>query len=101
MADDLVVALTGASGAPYGVRLVEVLLRAGRRVHFTMSPAAAVVLAQELGRSVSLDQFDSAAFFGETDVGGPLDEGGDALVIPFVRIHKEGDLDLTSRESAA
>jgi len=43
----------------------------------------------------------SAAFFGETDVGGPLDEGGDALVIPFVRIHKEGDLDLTSRESAA
>lgn len=54
-ADDLVVAMTGASGAPYGVRLVEVLLRAGRRVHFTMSPAAAEVLAQELGRTVQLE----------------------------------------------
>src|SRR6266853_512189 len=32
---DLVLAMTGASGAPYGVRLLEVLLRAGRTVHLT------------------------------------------------------------------
>src|SRR6266404_2973280 len=40
-AENLVVAMTGASGAPYGLRLLEVLLRAGRTVHLVMSPAAA------------------------------------------------------------
>ena len=66
---DLVVAMTGASGAAYGVRLVEVLLRAGRRVHFTMSPSATVVLAQELERTVSLAQFEPAALFGDAVAG--------------------------------
>jgi 4-hydroxy-3-polyprenylbenzoate decarboxylase len=54
-ASDPVVALTGASGATYGIRLVEVLLRAGRQVHLTISPAAVEVIAQELGRSILLD----------------------------------------------
>ena len=40
---DLVVAVTGASGSPYAVRLVEVLLRASRTVHLTISPAAVEV----------------------------------------------------------
>jgi len=62
--DNLVVAMTGASGAAYGVRLVEVLLRAGRRVDFTMSPAAAEVLAQELDRTVSLDAFEASDLLG-------------------------------------
>jgi 4-hydroxy-3-polyprenylbenzoate decarboxylase len=60
---DLVVAMTGASGAVYGVRLVEVLLRAGRRVHFTLSPAAAEVIEQELRRKVRLDVFDATHLF--------------------------------------
>jgi 4-hydroxy-3-polyprenylbenzoate decarboxylase len=70
-ADDLVVAMTGASGAAYGVRLVEVLLRAGRRVHFTMSPAAVEVVARELERSVSLDSFLPVDLLGPTS--GDLD----------------------------
>ena len=45
-ASDLVLAMTGASGAPYGVRLLEVLLAAGRTVHLTMSPAGVQVLEQ-------------------------------------------------------
>ncbi len=49
--------MTGASGAPYGVRLLEVLLRAGRTVHLTLSPAATQVIEQELDRQVKLDQF--------------------------------------------
>ena len=53
----IVVALTGASGAVYGVRLLEVLLRAGRRIHLTLSPAAVEVLQQELQRQVRLDAF--------------------------------------------
>ncbi len=54
---DLVLAMTGASGAPYGVRLLEVLLRAGRTVHLTISPAAVEVMERELERTVRLDQF--------------------------------------------
>ncbi len=65
-ANDLVVAVTGASGAAYGTRLVEVLLRAGRTVHLTISPAGAEVVATELGRAVALaaDTFDPLALLG-------------------------------------
>jgi flavin prenyltransferase len=54
---DLVLAFTGASGAAYGVRLLEVLLRAGRTVHLTISPAAVQVIEHELDRRVRLDRF--------------------------------------------
>jgi 4-hydroxy-3-polyprenylbenzoate decarboxylase len=64
-ASDLVLAFTGASGAPYGIRLLEVLLRAGRTVHLTMSPAAAEVLQYELDRRVQLDQFALTDLLGE------------------------------------
>jgi 4-hydroxy-3-polyprenylbenzoate decarboxylase len=57
---DLVVAFTGASGMPYGVRLLEVLLQSGRTVHFTFSPAAAVVLQQEMDRRIDPGSFDPA-----------------------------------------
>src|SRR5947209_13267688 len=65
-AGDLVVALTGASGAPYGLRLLEVLLRAGRTVHLTLSPAAVQVLELESGRRVRLDAFALGDLLGET-----------------------------------
>jgi 4-hydroxy-3-polyprenylbenzoate decarboxylase len=54
---DIVLAMTGASGAVYGVRLLEVLLAAGRSVQFTLSPAAADVLRVELNRQVDLRDF--------------------------------------------
>ena len=63
-AGDLVLALTGASGMPYGVRLLDVLLQAGRTVHLTLSPAAAEVLEQETDRRVRLDRFDPADLLG-------------------------------------
>ncbi len=65
-ASDLVVAFTGASGSPYGLRLVEVLLRAGRDVHLTISPAAVEVLEAEAGRTVRLaaHEFDPNELFG-------------------------------------
>src|SRR5438477_1788776 len=64
-ASDLVVALTGASGAAYGVRLLEVLLRAGRTVHLTLSPAGVEVLAHEMDRHVRLDHFVLADLLGD------------------------------------
>jgi flavin prenyltransferase len=64
-ATDLVVALTGASGSAYGVRLLEVLLRAGRTVHLTISPAAVEVLEAELGRRVLLARFEPRDLLGD------------------------------------
>ncbi|MEY4788393.1 MAG: hypothetical protein RLZ61_611, partial [Planctomycetota bacterium] len=43
--EDIVIAMTGASGAPYGIRLLEVLLQAGKHIHFTLSPSAVEVVA--------------------------------------------------------
>jgi 4-hydroxy-3-polyprenylbenzoate decarboxylase len=67
---DLVLALTGASGAPYAVGLLRALCRAGRTVHLTISPSGVQVLREELGIAVALApaDFDPAVF-------GPL-EGG-------------------------
>lgn len=64
-ANDLVLAFTGASGAPYGVRLLEVLLHAGRTVHLVISPAAVEVIERELDRRVRLDRFAIADLLGE------------------------------------
>jgi len=55
---DIVLAMTGASGAVYTVRLLQVLLAARRTVHLTLSPAAAQVLHAELGLNVNLDDFE-------------------------------------------
>lgn len=62
----LVVGITGASGAAYGARLVEILLTAGCEVHLTISPSGRIVVAEELGRLVDLDRFDLAALLGRT-----------------------------------
>jgi flavin prenyltransferase len=66
MADSppLVVAITGASGAPYGVRLLEVLLAAGREVHLAVSPSGQAVIQEELSRRVDLERFDLADLIG-------------------------------------
>lgn len=50
---DLAVALTGASGAPYGLALVRALAAAGRRVHVVVSAGGARVLREECGISVN------------------------------------------------
>lgn len=57
MPGDLVLAVTGASGAVYARRLLEVLLRSGRTVHLTISDSGATVLRHELGLQVDLDVF--------------------------------------------
>ena len=41
-------AITGASGAPYAVRLLECLLAQNQQVHLLMSSAARVVFATEI-----------------------------------------------------
>ncbi|MGV3486514.1 MAG: UbiX family flavin prenyltransferase [Planctomycetaceae bacterium] len=57
----MVLAITGASGAIYAVRLLAALLKSDCEVHLTISPSGAAVIKQELGLTVSLTQFDAAA----------------------------------------
>ena len=45
----VVFALTGASGAAYGVRVLQQLALAGRSIHLLSSPSAGAVITQELG----------------------------------------------------
>ena len=59
--DPIILAITGASGAIYAVRLLEVLLQAGRTVHLSISPSGQAVIEQELGREVDLQSFQVGA----------------------------------------
>jgi len=63
----VVVVLTGASGAAYGVRLLEVLLASGFEVHLSISPSAVLVLKQELDLNVDLARFDPAGLLPKAD----------------------------------
>jgi len=54
----IVVGVTGASGAWYAARLVDVLLASGRDVYLSVSEAAREVIGHEMGVPVDLDRFD-------------------------------------------
>ena len=54
---DLVLAITGASGSAYAVRLLEVLTAAGRTVHLIVSPAGQQVIGHELGLTIDAANF--------------------------------------------
>ena len=62
----LVLAITGASGAIYSVRLLQMLLAAGREVHLTISPSGAAVVKQELDIDLQMEgkSCDLAALLG-------------------------------------
>jgi len=49
----ITLALTGASGMPYGLRLLQCLLESGARVYLLYSQAAQIVAKQELGVALS------------------------------------------------
>ena len=51
------VGITGASGAIYAVRLLEVLSACGRDVYLSISPSGRDVIRQELDLKIDLDQF--------------------------------------------
>ncbi len=94
----ITLAFTGASGMPYGMRLLECLLQSGQRVHLVYSQAAQIVARQEMdivlpGRPqdaerdlcARLGQFSGELHvFGRDDWYAPMASGsnpGDAMVI--------------------
>jgi len=54
----VVVAITGASGAVYARRLLNVLHHSGYDVQLSISPSGKVVLQHEMGIQLELDNFD-------------------------------------------
>ncbi len=71
-ADTVSLAMTGASGAPYGLRLLESLLKAGKQVYLMVSAPAQVVLATETelqvpGRPEAMQTFFSEHFGAEPE----------------------------------
>jgi len=61
----ITLAITGASGAQYGLRLLEVLLAAKVEVHFLISDAARQVMALEMGVNLPSDDADLVEYFTE------------------------------------
>lgn len=58
-------ALTGASGMPYGLRLLECLLQAEVQVYLLASSAAHIVAKQELGLTLPARTAELEAFLGQ------------------------------------
>ena len=57
MHKNFVLGITGASGAIYSIRLLEVLIAAGHDVHLSISPSGRDVIEHELELKVDLDDF--------------------------------------------
>ena len=57
----IVVGITGASGAVYATRLLEVLVELGHHVHLTISRSGQTLLKQELSLDVNLERFDATS----------------------------------------
>ena len=94
----ITLALTGASGMPYGMRLLECLLQSGQRVHLVYSQAAQIVAHQEMDMALPNRPQDAERMlaermgkysgelrvFGRDDWYAPMASGsnpGDAMVI--------------------
>jgi flavin prenyltransferase len=97
----IVLAVTGASGARYGLRLGEELLRAGVRLSLLVSPAGRLILKEECGLAWQGDAAEVAgqaaayfggdkgasrlpAYYGDNDFNAPIASGSrapDAMVI--------------------
>jgi flavin prenyltransferase len=74
----ITLAFTGASGLPYGMRLLELLLQSGQRVHLVYTQAAQIVARQEMDlelpdQVLDAEQMLSARFGGELKVYGIKD----------------------------
>ncbi len=63
MSEAIALAFTGASGAAYGLRLLDCLITAGKPVQLMLSPAAQVVLATETDLKVPGTPAEQEKFF--------------------------------------
>ncbi|MDA1229419.1 MAG: UbiX family flavin prenyltransferase [Planctomycetota bacterium] len=73
-ANDIVLAITGASGSAYAIRLAQVLLAAGKQLHLVVSGAARQVLARELDAEFPVNDASSVEWSAmiEETLAGPI-----------------------------
>jgi 4-hydroxy-3-polyprenylbenzoate decarboxylase len=75
MTDRIIVAITGASGAIYGLRTLELLRQAGIETHLILSPSSRLTIAQETGRSVNEVAALAYVHYSPGDIAAPLASG--------------------------
>ena len=71
----VVVAISGASGAVYGIRALEMLAEAGVESHLIVTRAARATLSEETGRSLAEVRALAAVVHADHDLGAPLASG--------------------------
>ena len=71
----LIVAITGASGHVYGIRLLELLRDLGYETHLVMSKSAMVALAHETDLKVADVQALAAVVHSNDDIGAAISSG--------------------------
>jgi len=72
---NIIVAITGASGAIYGVRLLDVLREKEVTVHLVVSPAAETTLRVETGHTIKKLAKLAAKWYDVNDVAAPIASG--------------------------
>ena len=86
MTERIVVAITGASGAVYGVRALQMLKDLGLETHLIVSPAARVTISQETEWKVSDVLALASVHYERSDIAAPVASGSFAtrgmIVIP-------------------
>jgi len=75
VANRLVVGISGASGAAYGVRMLEALQTLGVESHLVISKAAAMTLGQETGLSVAEVNAKASVVHKVGDIGAAIASG--------------------------
>ena len=92
MIDRIVVGITGASGAIYARRVIQLLAEAGVEIHLTVSPAGRRLLFEELGlKTIDADALsggraDLVTVYNDGDVGAVIASGsflhGGMVIVP-------------------
>ncbi|MGO1972046.1 MAG: UbiX family flavin prenyltransferase [Propionibacteriaceae bacterium] len=84
MATRIVVAITGASGSTYGIRLLEVLQELGIETHLVASPAGMVTLRHETSLGVADLESRCDVLYRAADIGAAIASGSfrtDGMVV--------------------
>ena len=71
----IIVAITGASGAIYGIRALELLRAAGAETHLVVSPSGVRTIAEETGRDLDSVKALADHVHGFKDIGAPIASG--------------------------
>jgi 4-hydroxy-3-polyprenylbenzoate decarboxylase len=73
--DRLVIGISGASGAIYGIRMLEVLRNSGIESHLVISKSAGIAMKEETGRSVSEVKALASVSYLADDIGAGIASG--------------------------